>query len=176
MPQIELRPFMARTMVEDGERVKPFAARRPRGGNVTASGKSFPALWKGLRLPVVAANGSLTWLAHCRRRSRQAWGRPPGAGIWGNYAFRDRGGRFRGSAPCCCRRPGGQAHLHHRQQRRWLRHRPVPRDRRILRQSGGEFAQALSYRKVERDDMTGIIPAACRASDCDDFVAIECTR
>jgi hypothetical protein len=28
MPQIELRPFMARTMVEDGERVKPFAARR----------------------------------------------------------------------------------------------------------------------------------------------------
>lgn len=41
---------MARTMVEDGECVKPFAARRPRGGNVTAPGKSFSALWKGLRL------------------------------------------------------------------------------------------------------------------------------
>ena len=39
-----------------------------------------------------------------------------------------------------------------------------------------EFAQALSYRKVDRDDMTGIIPAACRATDCDDFVAIECSR
>jgi hypothetical protein len=49
MPQIELRPFMARTMVEDAERVKPFAARRPRGGNVTAPGKSFAALRKDLR-------------------------------------------------------------------------------------------------------------------------------
>ena len=39
-----------------------------------------------------------------------------------------------------------------------------------------EFAQALSYRKVARDDMTGVIPAACRATDCDDFVAIECSR
>ena len=39
-----------------------------------------------------------------------------------------------------------------------------------------EFAQALSYRKVDRDDMTGVIPAACRATDCDDFVAIECSR
>ncbi len=41
-----------------------------------------------------------------------------------------------------------------------------------------EFAQALSYRKVERDDITGAIPAtgACRAADCDAFVAIECSR
>lgn len=38
-----------------------------------------------------------------------------------------------------------------------------------------EFAQALSYRKVEHDD---VIPAsdACRGADCDDFVAIECSR
>jgi hypothetical protein len=51
MPQIELRPLMARTMVEDGERVKPFAARRsPRGANVTAPGKAPGALWKSLRL------------------------------------------------------------------------------------------------------------------------------
>jgi hypothetical protein len=49
MPQIELRPFMARTMVEDAERVKPFATRRPRGGNVTALGKAFGVPWKGLR-------------------------------------------------------------------------------------------------------------------------------
>jgi len=41
-----------------------------------------------------------------------------------------------------------------------------------------EFAQALSYRKVDRDDITGAIPAngACRSSNCDDFVAIECSR
>lgn len=41
-----------------------------------------------------------------------------------------------------------------------------------------EYGQALSYRKVDRDDITGAIPisgpGACR--HCDDFVAIECTR
>jgi hypothetical protein len=43
-----------------------------------------------------------------------------------------------------------------------------------------EFGQALSYRKVDRDDITGAIPAsgpgACHGTRCDDFVAIECTR
>jgi hypothetical protein len=39
-----------------------------------------------------------------------------------------------------------------------------------------EFAQAVSYGKIERNDMAGVIPAACRATDCDDFVAIECAR
>jgi hypothetical protein len=41
-----------------------------------------------------------------------------------------------------------------------------------------EFAHALSYRKVERDDITGAIPStgACHGATCDDFVAIECTR
>ncbi len=41
-----------------------------------------------------------------------------------------------------------------------------------------EFAQALSYRKVDRDDITGAIPAtgSCHGSHCDDFVAIECSR
>jgi len=41
-----------------------------------------------------------------------------------------------------------------------------------------EFAQALSFRKVDRDDITGAIPdsAACHGSSCDDFVAIECSR
>jgi len=41
-----------------------------------------------------------------------------------------------------------------------------------------EFAQALSYRKVERDDITGAIPStgACHNPNCDDFVAIECSR
>jgi hypothetical protein len=41
-----------------------------------------------------------------------------------------------------------------------------------------EYGLALSYRKVDRDDITGAIPTsgpgACR--HCDDFVAIECTR
>jgi hypothetical protein len=43
-----------------------------------------------------------------------------------------------------------------------------------------EFGQALSYRKVDRDDITGAIPASgpgsCHGAHCDDFVAIECTR
>jgi hypothetical protein len=42
------------------------------------------------------------------------------------------------------------------------------------------FAQALSYRKVDRDDITGAIPetgpGACHGGRCDDFVAITCTR
>jgi hypothetical protein len=43
-----------------------------------------------------------------------------------------------------------------------------------------EFAQALSFRKVDRDDITGAIPSdgssSCNGSRCDRFVAIECTR
>jgi hypothetical protein len=42
-----------------------------------------------------------------------------------------------------------------------------------------EFAQASSYRKVDKDEITGAIPAnstACRGGGCDQFVAIECSR
>jgi hypothetical protein len=43
-----------------------------------------------------------------------------------------------------------------------------------------EFSQAVSFRKVDRDDMTGAIPTgkgvACGGGSCDEFVAIECTR
>jgi hypothetical protein len=43
-----------------------------------------------------------------------------------------------------------------------------------------DFAQALSFRKVERDDITGAIPASgpgsCRGATCDNFVAIVCSR
>jgi len=42
------------------------------------------------------------------------------------------------------------------------------------------FSQALSFRKVDRDDITGAIPTsesdACHGSNCDNFIAIECTR
>jgi hypothetical protein len=42
-----------------------------------------------------------------------------------------------------------------------------------------EFAQALSFEKVDRDDITGAIPTtgpdACRGSSCN-YVAIECSR
>ncbi len=41
------------------------------------------------------------------------------------------------------------------------------------------FAQARSFRKIERDDITGAVPTsgknAC-AGSCDTFVAIECSR
>ena len=43
-----------------------------------------------------------------------------------------------------------------------------------------EFAQAVSFRKVDRDDITGAIPTSgpgsCRGGTCADFVAIECSR
>jgi hypothetical protein len=43
-----------------------------------------------------------------------------------------------------------------------------------------QFAHALSYRKVEREEITGAVPASagdgCKAGVCEAFVAIECTR
>jgi hypothetical protein len=43
-----------------------------------------------------------------------------------------------------------------------------------------EFAEAASYSKVDRDDITGAIPSGgsggCKGPKCDDFVAIVCTR
>lgn len=43
-----------------------------------------------------------------------------------------------------------------------------------------EFSQAVSYRKVNKDDITGAAPAAasggCPGHSCDDYVAIECMR
>jgi hypothetical protein len=43
-----------------------------------------------------------------------------------------------------------------------------------------DFAEASSFRKVDRDDITGAIPGGasggCKGFKCDDFVAIVCTR
>ncbi len=43
-----------------------------------------------------------------------------------------------------------------------------------------EFAQATSFSKVDRDDITGAIPAGatggCKGPTCDDLIAIVCTR
>jgi hypothetical protein len=43
-----------------------------------------------------------------------------------------------------------------------------------------EYTQALSFRKVERDDIAGAISASstvsCTGSGCGVFVAIECSR
>jgi hypothetical protein len=43
-----------------------------------------------------------------------------------------------------------------------------------------QFAQAMSYRKVDREDITGAIPAGssggCTGTKCNDLVAIVCTR
>jgi hypothetical protein len=40
------------------------------------------------------------------------------------------------------------------------------------------FAQAASYRKVDRDDITGAIPGVdgCRGAKCPALVAIVCTK
>lgn len=42
-----------------------------------------------------------------------------------------------------------------------------------------DFAQAASFHKVGRDEMTGAVPnrgPACEGEACDGFVAIECSR
>lgn len=43
-----------------------------------------------------------------------------------------------------------------------------------------QFADALSFRKVDRDDITGAVPAgdrsSCKGGVCDNYVAIECSR
>jgi hypothetical protein len=40
------------------------------------------------------------------------------------------------------------------------------------------FSGAASYRKIEREEITGAVPASgsCGHNGCDDFVAIECKR
>jgi hypothetical protein len=43
-----------------------------------------------------------------------------------------------------------------------------------------EFAEAASFRKVDRDDITGAIPTGgsggCKGNQCDNLVAIVCSR
>jgi hypothetical protein len=42
-----------------------------------------------------------------------------------------------------------------------------------------DFTKAASFRKVDRDEITGAVPAnnaACAGGSCDQFVAIECSR
>ena len=41
-----------------------------------------------------------------------------------------------------------------------------------------QFETAMSYRKVDRDEITGAIPTGggCKGSKCDDLVAIVCNR
>ena len=42
-----------------------------------------------------------------------------------------------------------------------------------------EFSKALSFRKVDREDITGAIPGEkenCPKGVCEDYVAIECSR
>lgn len=43
-----------------------------------------------------------------------------------------------------------------------------------------DFAEAASFSKVDRDDVTGAIPTGgnggCKGGKCDDLVAIVCTR
>jgi hypothetical protein len=39
-----------------------------------------------------------------------------------------------------------------------------------------DFAQAASFRKVDRDEITGAVPSTNGTSARDEFVAIECRR
>ena len=43
-----------------------------------------------------------------------------------------------------------------------------------------QFSEAASFRKVDRDEITGSVPASsgmsCQGAKCDEFVAIVCSR
>jgi hypothetical protein len=42
-----------------------------------------------------------------------------------------------------------------------------------------DFTLAASFRKIEREEITGAVPASdasCRGNACEQFVAIECSR
>jgi hypothetical protein len=42
-----------------------------------------------------------------------------------------------------------------------------------------DYAKAASFRKLDRDEITGSVPAsntACGTANCQEFVAIECSR
>ena len=42
-----------------------------------------------------------------------------------------------------------------------------------------DFAQATSFRQIDKDEITGAIPTnsgGCKGGHCDQFVAIECSR
>ncbi len=42
-----------------------------------------------------------------------------------------------------------------------------------------EFAQATSFRQVDKDEITGAIPTnvgACKGGNCEQLLAIECSR
>jgi hypothetical protein len=39
-----------------------------------------------------------------------------------------------------------------------------------------DFAQAASFRKIDRDEITGAVPSTNGTSARDEFVAIECSR
>ena len=41
-----------------------------------------------------------------------------------------------------------------------------------------DYNQAASYRRLDRDEITGMAPAggACKGASCNEFVAIECSR
>ena len=39
-----------------------------------------------------------------------------------------------------------------------------------------DFELALSYRKVDREEIAGAVPASASCRDCSAFIAIECAR
>ena len=78
---------------------------------------------------------------------------------------------------------GRKAYVHRRQQFRRLRRRPLSRHRRELRRAvasayckSRDYAEAGSFRKIEREEIAGAVPTTTGTSARDEFVAIECLR
>jgi len=43
-------------------------------------------------------------------------------------------------------------------------------------QSGSDYVQVASFRKIEREEISGTVPTTTGTSARDEFVAIECLR
>ena len=81
---------------------------------------------------------------------------------------------------------GRTSHFHYRQPGRRLRRRPLPRGQPCGKAAATaycksrDFQQAVSFQKVDKDEITGAIPvtpaSACRGGSCDRYVAIVCSR
>jgi hypothetical protein len=152
MPQTFRQPFMARTMVEAGQRVKVpvlrrfgrFAPHKALLPNVFGSGYLTK---EPLRIAIaVAAVASLILggvAAHADKRMFIVANDADGYGV-------DR--CLISNAPCGTAVANSYCHSH-------------------------EYDQALSFQKVDRGDITGATPASgpgsCQGRQCDEFVAIE---
>jgi hypothetical protein len=174
---------MAGTMVEDGFSVKAPPACAAVASDASGQGERFGAAKARPAPEARSVNASLTRPSHCRCRdpkSRAFWP------VWGDFM------RFVIAAAALVLFGTAAAQAEKRVFIIANNSDGYGVDRCLA--SGAEcgtavansycksreFAQALSFSKVDRDDITGAIPSSgpgsCHGATCDNFVAIVCSR